>query len=86
MDCPQGKAAGDSRLLLSAAAALGVAPWRIKRVRKFVDHVLCGLSFSSNGDAERGVSAEYVGHPFFDEIQEHTVDQSFVEEWATTGN
>jgi lipid-A-disaccharide synthase len=62
------------------------APWRIKRVRKFVDHVLCGLSFEQQWYAERGVSAEYVGHPFFDEIQEHTVDQSFVEEWATTGN
>ena len=59
------------------------APWRIKRVRRFVDHVLCGLSFEQRWYEERGVSAEYVGHPFFDEIQEHCLDQAFLTEWNT---
>ncbi|MCP4195422.1 MAG: lipid-A-disaccharide synthase [Planctomycetaceae bacterium] len=61
------------------------APWRIKRVRKFVDHVLCGLSFEQRWYAERGVSAEFVGHPFFDEIQDHSLDQSFVNRWRADG-
>jgi len=56
-------------------------PWRIQRVRRFVDHVLCGLSFEQRWYEERGVSAEYVGHPFFDEIQGHRLDQAFLDKW-----
>jgi lipid-A-disaccharide synthase len=60
------------------------APWRIKRVRRFVDHVLCGLSFEQRWYEEQGVSAEYVGHPFFDQIQEHCLDKAFLEAWKTS--
>jgi len=59
------------------------APWRIKRVRKNVDCVLCGLPFEQEWYQQRGVSAEYVGHPFFDEILEHCLDQTFLAEWKT---
>jgi len=54
-------------------------PWRIKRVRKTVDYVLCGLKFEQEWYEQRGVQAEYVGHPFFDEVQEHQLDQGFLE-------
>ncbi|MCH2213020.1 MAG: lipid-A-disaccharide synthase [Fuerstiella sp.] len=44
------------------------APWRIRRVRKWIDHVICTLPFEFDWYASRGVNATYVGHPFFDEV------------------
>jgi lipid-A-disaccharide synthase len=55
----------------------GWAPWRIKRMRKFVDHILCGLPFEPKWYADRGLEAEYVGHPFFDDVAESHLDESF---------
>ena len=56
------------------------APWRIKKVRKYVDHVLSGLTFECDWYAERGIDVAYVGHPFFDEVADHPLDQRFVSE------
>jgi lipid-A-disaccharide synthase len=44
------------------------APWRIRRVRKWVDHVICTLPFEYDWYSSRGVNATCVGHPFFDEV------------------
>lgn len=57
------------------------ASYRIRRVRKFVDHVLCALPFEYDWYAERGVKATYVGHPFFDEVDEHQLDQQVMQTW-----
>lgn len=54
------------------------APWRVKRMRKFVDHVLCGLPFEQKWYADRGVAAEFVGHPFFDEVADAKLDEDFI--------
>jgi len=54
------------------------APWRIKKVRRYVDHVLCGLPFEYDWYTSRGVSAEYVGHPFFDEVARRSLDTEFL--------
>jgi lipid-A-disaccharide synthase len=59
------------------------APWRIRRVRKYVDLVLSGLTFETQWYAERGIPVMYVGHPFFDEVAEHPLDESFCREWAS---
>lgn len=56
------------------------APWRIKKVKRFVDHVLACLPFEAEWYQQRGVAAEYVGHPFFDEVAEKQLDQSFLNE------
>ena len=57
------------------------APWRIKRVRQNIDLVLSGLTFETDWYAERGIPVLYVGHPFFDEVAEHRLDESFCREW-----
>jgi lipid-A-disaccharide synthase len=57
------------------------APWRIGRMRKFVDHVLSGLSFEEQWYAERGVDVQYVGHPFFDEVASRQLDEDILESW-----
>lgn len=44
------------------------AQWRIARLRKWSDHVLCILPFEADYFRERGVRATYVGHPIFDPL------------------
>ncbi len=59
------------------------APWRIRKVRRNIDLVLSGLPFETEWYAQRGVRVQYVGHPFFDEISERTLDASFLREWSS---
>jgi lipid-A-disaccharide synthase len=54
--------------------------WRAKKMRKFVDHVLCSLPFEEAWFRERGCNATFVGHPFFDEVQRYALDQTFIEQ------
>jgi lipid-A-disaccharide synthase len=56
--------------------------WRIAKVRRFVDHVLCTLPFEKQWYAERGIGAEYVGHPIFDEIAEYPLAEEFYRVWS----
>lgn len=58
------------------------APWRIKRVQRFVDHVISALPFERDWYEQRGVKVEYVGHPFFDEVQAKQLDQRFLSTWS----
>ncbi|HPO91962.1 MAG TPA: hypothetical protein PL072_00700 [Phycisphaerales bacterium] len=41
--------------------------WRIKKLRRLTDFVLCLLPFEENWFITRGVQARFVGHPLFDE-------------------
>jgi lipid-A-disaccharide synthase len=54
------------------------AGWRIKKVKRTVDEVLCSLPFEPDWYRARGYeNASYVGHPFFDEQGEQTIDEAF---------
>jgi lipid-A-disaccharide synthase len=53
------------------------ASWRVKKMRRYVDHVLCSLPFEEAWYRQRGVSADYVGHPFFDDLPRQTLDPAF---------
>jgi lipid-A-disaccharide synthase len=62
------------------------AGWRVAKVRKFVDHVLCSLPFEPEWYHARGVErAEYVGHPYFDELTTRKLDDSFLAEQRAKG-
>src|SRR4051794_36582276 len=62
------------------------AGWRVEKVRKFVDMVLCSLPFEPAWYQERGVpQAVYVGHPYFDELAERPIDDEFLEARRTEG-
>lgn len=52
--------------------------WRVEKMRTLVDHVLSGLPFEQKWLAQRGCQVTYVGHPFFDEVRSHAMDQAFV--------
>ena len=56
------------------------AGWRIRKIRKFVDHVLCKLPFEVEWFKERGCQATFVGHPYFDELVNQTYDNNFLSE------
>jgi lipid-A-disaccharide synthase len=56
----------------------GWAGWRVRKMRRWVDHVLCTLPFEPDWYAARGVTAHYVGHPYFDELQRQELDADFV--------
>ncbi|MEA2630920.1 MAG: lipid-A-disaccharide synthase [Chloroflexota bacterium] len=56
------------------------AGWRVEKVRKFVDHVLCSLPFEPAWYHARGVpGAVYVGHPYFDELADRPLDAGFLD-------
>jgi len=54
------------------------AGWRVKKMRRFVDHVLCKLPFEESWYRERGCHATYVGHPYFDQLRAEQLDASFI--------
>ena len=53
--------------------------WRIKKMRKFVDHVLAALPFEAKWFKEQGCNSTFVGHPFFDEVRRTDFDQDFID-------
>jgi lipid-A-disaccharide synthase len=58
------------------------AGWRVEKMRRHVDHVLCTLPFEPAWYHERGVNAHYVGHPYFDELAHQRLDPGFLAEHA----
>jgi lipid-A-disaccharide synthase len=52
--------------------------WRIKKMRRSVDHVLCTLPFEETWFRQQGCKATFVGHPFFDEVRRQPVDDSVI--------
>jgi lipid-A-disaccharide synthase len=82
---------GFNWMIASAAKKLGIrviyylppqlwawAPWRVRKVRRNVDQVLSALPFEVEWYHQRKVVAEYVGHPFFDEVAERPLDNQFI--------
>jgi lipid-A-disaccharide synthase len=56
----------------------GWAGWRVGKMRRWVNHVLCTLPFEEPWYAERGVTAHYVGHPYFDELPAQRLGGAFM--------
>jgi len=44
------------------------APWRISKLRKCCDKLICILPFEENWFKSRGIDAIYAGHPLLDEL------------------
>jgi lipid-A-disaccharide synthase len=59
------------------------AGWRVEKVKKYFDHVLCSLPFEPAWYHDRGFpGAVHVGHPYFDELADRVLDGSFLAEIA----
>jgi lipid-A-disaccharide synthase len=48
------------------------ASHRVRKMRRCFDRVLCSLPFEPEWYRQRGIDAEYVGHPYFDELTRRT--------------
>jgi lipid-A-disaccharide synthase len=57
-------------------------PWRVRKLRRLVDHSLCKLPFEVEWFAKRNCHATYVGHPYFDQLEQQAYDESFMAEFA----
>jgi lipid-A-disaccharide synthase len=56
------------------------ARWRVKKMRRLVDHVLCALPFEEEWFRRHGCNTTFVGHPFFDEVRRYNYDEQFIAE------
>lgn len=54
------------------------APWRVRKMRRLVDHVLCALPFEQRWFAQHGCNAVLVGHPYFDQAAERPLDKALL--------
>jgi lipid-A-disaccharide synthase len=61
------------------------AGWRVRKMRRFVDHVLCKLPFEEAWYRERGCNATYVGHPYFDQLRNEELDAAFIAKQQAAG-
>lgn len=48
------------------------ASWRVRKMRRLVDHVLSPLPFEHDWFTSHGLASTLVGHPFFDELHPAT--------------
>ena len=54
--------------------------WRVNKLRRLVDHALVKLPFEQQWFRDRGCHAQYVGHPFFDQLRTQQLDEAFLAE------
>jgi lipid-A-disaccharide synthase len=52
--------------------------WRVKKMRRTVDHVLAVLPIEEKFFQQHRIPTTFVGHPFFDAVEEKRLDQSFL--------
>lgn len=64
--CKMAKERGIKVVHLAAPQVWAWAGWRIKKLRKRTDLVLCLLPFEEPWFLTRGVKARFIGHPLFD--------------------
>lgn len=58
------------------------ASWRIEKMKRHVDHVLCNLPFEKQWYESRGMKVDFVGHPFFDAVESQPLDTDFIAQWG----
>ena len=54
--------------------------WRVAKMRRSISRVLCTLPFEAKWYQQRFVPAEYVGHPYWDELFAQELDPLFLAE------
>lgn len=64
--CKLAKERGAKVVHLVAPQVWAWGSWRVNKLRRLTDHVLCLLPFEESWFRKRGVEATFVGHPLFD--------------------
>lgn len=74
--CAMTKAAGARVVHLVAPQLWAWGAWRLKKLKRSTDHVLCLLPFEEDWFRQRGLDATFAGHPLFDKpLDEPALDQ-----------
>ncbi len=81
--CAITKRAGAKVVHLVAPQLWAWGPWRIKKLRRLTDHVLCLLPFEESWFRERGVRATFIGHPLFDHAPDTAALDDAIAGWPT---
>lgn len=79
--CKLTKAIGARVVHLVAPQLWAWAPWRIRKLRRLTNHVMCVLPFEQEWFRSRGVDATFIGHPLFDETVDYDVLDSEIQDW-----
>lgn len=79
--CAITKKSGAKVVHLVAPQLWAWGPWRINKLRRLTDHVLCLLPFEETWFRERGVRATFIGHPLFDHAPETAVLDEAIVGW-----
>lgn len=56
--------------------------WRVRKMRRWVDHVMSVLPLEQRWYDQHGVANSYVGHPFFDAVAQQTLDSQLTDRLA----
>jgi lipid-A-disaccharide synthase len=54
-------------------------------MKRWVDHIVCALPFEPEWYRARGISPQYFGHPYFDELARQRLNDSFQNEQRSRG-
>jgi lipid-A-disaccharide synthase len=68
-------------LYLVAPQAWAWRPWRTRQISRLVERLLCIFPFEESWFRDRGVNAEYIGHPLARRIQAATSREEFFARW-----
>lgn len=84
--CALSKARGVRVVHLVAPQVWAWASWRIRKLRRLTDLVLCLLPFEEAWFLTRGVQAKFIGHPLFDEALDTAELDRRVAAWPAMGS
>lgn len=79
--CAITRKAGAKVVHLVAPQLWAWGPWRINKLRRLTDHVLCLLPFEESWFRQRGVRATFVGHPLFDHAPDTDTLDATIRDW-----
>lgn len=79
--CAIMKAQGGKVVHMVAPQLWAWAPWRIRKLRRLTDHVMCVLPFEEQWFGSRGVPATFIGHPLFEKPIDGGVLDKQTESW-----
>ena len=62
------------------------ASWRVKKVKKYVDRMVCILPFEKEFYRKYGIDVDFVGHPFIDIVKPEISENEFREKFGLNGD
>ncbi len=68
-------------LYLVAPQAWAWRPWRTRQIARLVERLFCIFPFEERWFRERGVNAEYIGHPLAGRVRPSLTRAEFIDRW-----